>query len=170
MSSKTVSESHGPNTRLAHAGNDPHSFHGFVNPPVVHASTVLFPNAAAMASRNQKYTYGTHGTPTTDALAEAINELEGSAGTVAVPSGLAAVTLAFLSCLSAGDHALVVDSVYGPTRPKANRLRKVCPVATPVSPFRVADPPPRQENKPHRGRNCGEGCGRRHTCTSRPSH
>lgn len=116
MSSKTVSESHGPNTRLAHAGNDPHSFHGFVNPPVVHASTVLFPNAAAMASRNQKYTYGTHGTPTTDALAEAINELEGSAGTVAVPSGLAAVTLAFLSCLSAGDHALVVDSVYGPTR------------------------------------------------------
>ena len=116
MTKKHSSSSTGPNTRLAHTGHDPRSYHGFVNPPVVHASTVLFPDAATMASRNQNYTSGTHGTPTTDALAEAINELEGSAGTVAVPSGLAAVTLAFLSCLSAGDHALVVDSVYGPTR------------------------------------------------------
>lgn len=116
MTEKNNRQSAGPNTRLAHAGHEPRSFHGFVNPPVVHASTVLFPDAATMAARNQKYTYGTHGTPTTDALAEAVNELEGSVGTVAVPSGLAAVTLAFLSCLSAGDHALVVDSVYGPTR------------------------------------------------------
>jgi len=59
----------GVNTRLAHMGNDPRAFHGFVNPPVVHASTVLFPDAATMASRNQEYTYGTRGTPTTDALA-----------------------------------------------------------------------------------------------------
>ncbi|MGJ8570954.1 MAG: cystathionine beta-lyase [Hoeflea sp.] len=106
----------GINTRLAHAGHDPRSFHGFVNPPVVHASTVLFPDAATIESANQKYTYGTHGTPTTDALAAAIDELEGSAGTLILPSGLAAVALPFLSILSAGDHALVVDSVYGPTR------------------------------------------------------
>lgn len=116
MNTKKTTSSAGLNTRLAHAGHDPHSFHGFVNPPVVHASTVLFPDARTMATRNQKYTYGTHGTPTTDALAAAIDELEGSAGTVVVPSGLAAVTLPFLACLSAGDHALVVDSVYGPTR------------------------------------------------------
>ena len=75
----------GINTRLAHAGYNPRDFHGFVNPPVVHASTVLFPDAKTMATRNQKYTYGTRGTPTTDALALAIDELEGSAGTVIVP-------------------------------------------------------------------------------------
>jgi cysteine-S-conjugate beta-lyase len=58
----------GINTTLAHCGNDPRSFHGFINPPVVHASTVLFPDARTMESRAQKYTYGTRGTPTTDAL------------------------------------------------------------------------------------------------------
>ncbi|MDP4033557.1 MAG: PLP-dependent transferase, partial [Pseudorhodobacter sp.] len=86
-------EKTGVNTRLAHMGNDPRDYHGFVNPPVVHASTVLFPDAATMAARNQKYTYGTRGTPTTDALCAAIDELEGSAGTILVPSGLAAVTV-----------------------------------------------------------------------------
>lgn len=106
----------GINTRLAHAGFDPRDFHGFVNPPVVHASTVLFPDARTMETRNQKYTYGTRGTPTTDALAKAIDHFEGSAGTIIVPSGLAAVTVPFLAFLSAGDHVLIVDSVYHPTR------------------------------------------------------
>ena len=106
----------GINTRLSHIGNNPSDYHGFVNPPVVHASTVLFPNARAMETREQKYTYGTRGTPTTDALCEAIDSLEGSAGTILVPSGLAAVTVPFLAFLSAGDHALIVDSVYFPTR------------------------------------------------------
>ncbi len=59
----------GINTRLAHSGNNPRDYFGFVNPPVVHASTVLYPDAASMAARSQKYTYGTRGTPTTDALA-----------------------------------------------------------------------------------------------------
>ena len=68
----------GVNTRLAHQGYEPSDYHGFVNPPVVHASTVLFPDAATMAGRSQKYTYGTVGTPTTDALAAAIDALEGS--------------------------------------------------------------------------------------------
>jgi cysteine-S-conjugate beta-lyase len=106
----------GINTRLAHSGNNPRDFHGFVNPPVVHASTVLFPDAHTMETRGQKYTYGTRGTPTSDALADAINELEGSEGTILLPSGLAAVTVPFLAFLSSGDHALIVDSVYGPTR------------------------------------------------------
>lgn len=106
----------GLETRLCHIGHDPLEFHGFVNPPVVHASTVLFPDVAAMESRKQKYTYGTHGTPTTDALCAAIDALEGSAGTVLVPSGLAAITVPFLAYLSSGDHALIVDSVYAPCR------------------------------------------------------
>lgn len=116
---KDLIDGAGLNTRLSHLGNDPQAFHGFVNPPVVHASTVLFASAEAMAAppeQQQKYTYGTHGTPTTDALCAAIDALEGSAGTVLVPSGLVAVTLPLLAYLSAGDHALIVDSVYFPTR------------------------------------------------------
>lgn len=112
----------GANTRLVHCGNDPLEFHGFVNPPVVHASTVLFPDARTMAARAQKYTYGTRGTPTTDALCAAIDELEGSAGTVLVPSGLAAVTVPLLAFLAPGDHALFVDSIYSPTRHFANTM------------------------------------------------
>ncbi|MBA4798040.1 MAG: cystathionine beta-lyase [Rhizobiales bacterium] len=106
----------GTDTKLCHIGHDPADYHGFVNPPVVHASTVLFPNARAMETRNQPYTYGTRGTPTTDALCRAIDALEGSAGTILVPSGLAAITVPFLAFLSAGDHALIVDSVYSPCR------------------------------------------------------
>ena len=114
----------GINTRLAHSGNNPHDYFGFVNPPVVHASTVLFRDAASMAARSQKYTYGTRGTPTTDALAQAIDALEGSAGTILVPSGLAAVTIPLLAFVSAGDHVLIVDSVYHPTRNFADTMLK----------------------------------------------
>jgi cystathionine beta-lyase len=114
----------GVNTRLTHAGNDPFDYFGFINPPVVRASTVLFPDAAALANRSQKYTYGTRGTPTTDALAAAIDDLEGSAGTIIVPSGLMAVALPLLAFLSAGDHVLIVDSVYYPTRHFADTMLK----------------------------------------------
>jgi cystathionine beta-lyase len=112
----------GLNTRLAHGGNDPRDYFGFVNPPVVHASTVLYPDARTLAARNQKYTYGTRGTPTTDALAGAIDALEGSAGTIVVPSGLAAVTIPLLGFLSSGDHVLITDSVYFPTRHFADTM------------------------------------------------
>jgi cystathionine beta-lyase len=114
----------GPNTRLSHIGNDPRSFHGFVNPPVVHASTVLFPDSATMENRGQPYTYGTRATPTTEALCNAFDELEGSAGTVLVPSGLAAISIPFLAYLSPGDHALIVDSVYTPCRNFCNTMLK----------------------------------------------
>ncbi|WP_262299800.1 cystathionine beta-lyase [Microvirga sesbaniae] len=106
----------GPNTRLSRAGYSPFDYHGFVNPPIVRASTVLFPDARTMETHGQKYTYGTRGTPTTDALCHAINELEGAAGTILLPSGLAAVTVTLLAYLSAGDHALIVDTVYGNVR------------------------------------------------------
>ncbi len=112
----------GTNTRLAHIGHDPSGYHGFVNPPVVHASTVLFPNSSTMEKRSQKYTYGTRATPTTDALCEAFDELEGSAGTILVPSGLAAISVPFLAYLSSGDHALIVDSVYAPCRHFCNTM------------------------------------------------
>lgn len=122
--------SYGINTRLAHGGYNPRDYHGFVNPPVVHASTVLFPDAQTMDRRAQKYTYGTRGTPTTDALAEAMNELEGAAGTILVPSGLAAVTVPLLAFAKAGDHILVVDSVYHPTRHFCDTMLKRLGVET----------------------------------------
>jgi cystathionine beta-lyase len=122
LMAKSDGSPRGVNTRLAHAGYNPRDYHGFVNPPVVHASTVLFPDARTMSARAQKYTYGTRGTPTTDALAGAIDELEGSAGTIIVPSGLAAVTVPLLAFLSAGDHVLIVDSVYRPTRHFADTM------------------------------------------------
>ncbi len=123
MTKKTsILRSAGANTRLAHIGNDPLSYHGFVNPPVVHASTVLFPDSATMEKRGQPYSYGTRATPTTDALCAAFDELEGSAGTILVPSGLAAISIPFLAYLSAGDHALIVDSVYTPCRNFCNTM------------------------------------------------
>lgn len=111
-----------PATRLIHAGRHKTLTGPFVNPPVIHASTVLFGSVDDMQNKRQRYDYGRLGTPTSDALEAAVNELEGAAGSVLCPSGLAAGTVALLSCLSAGDRILVVDSVYGPIRRFANTV------------------------------------------------
>lgn len=124
MTSKKDFSKTGINTLLAHMGNDPHAYHGFINQPVVRASTVLFPDADTMVREAQPYTYGTHGTPTTDALCHAVDALEGSVKTVLVPSGLAAITVPLLGALQQGDHILIVDSVYHPTRRFANSVLK----------------------------------------------
>ncbi|MEO9528647.1 cystathionine beta-lyase [Roseibium sp.] len=103
-------------TILAHAGRDPLAFHGFVNPPVVHASTVLFPDVQTMLTAGQQFTYARRGNPTTDALEGALMEIEGAAGVKIANSGLNAIALAVLSCVKSGDHFLVADTSYGPTR------------------------------------------------------
>src|SRR3954454_12113158 len=103
-------------TRLVTAGRDPAEQHGFVNTPIYRGSTVLYPSAEDFLKRNARFTYGTKGTPTTEALETAWSEISGAAGTVLVPSGLAAIAVALMSCLKAGDHLLVPDSVYRPTR------------------------------------------------------
>jgi cysteine-S-conjugate beta-lyase len=107
-----------PATSLVTAGRDPRSNHGFVNPPVYHASTVLYPSAEDFLAHRARYQYGRRGTPTTEALEQVVQELEGPqcAGVALLPSGLAAVSAAFLSAVRAGDHVLVTDSAYGPTR------------------------------------------------------
>lgn len=111
-------------TRLVVAGRNPEDYYGFVNPPVYHASTVLYPNAADMVAHRARYQYGRRGTPTTEALAGALQELEGPqcAGVALLPSGAAAISTALLSVLSAGDHILVSDSVYRPTRVFADNV------------------------------------------------
>jgi cysteine-S-conjugate beta-lyase len=106
----------GERTRLVQAGRDPSEHHGFVNTPIYRGSTVLFPSTDDIQNRRGRYVYGTAGTPTTEALERAWTELTGAAGTVLAPSGLAAVSLALLSCLKSGDHLLMTDSVYRPTR------------------------------------------------------
>jgi cystathionine beta-lyase len=105
-------------TRLISAGRDPKSQFGFVNPPVYHASTVLYPTAEDQVAHRSRYVYGRRGTPTTDALEEALRDIEGDncAGVVLLPSGLAAISTALLAVAGAGDHILITDSVYRPTR------------------------------------------------------
>jgi cystathionine beta-lyase len=121
-----------PETRLVTGGRDPQSYQGFVNPPVYHASTVLYPTAADQVSHRARYQYGRRGTPTTEALEQAIAEIEGPqcAGVVLVPSGMNAVATALLAAVSSGDHVLVTDSVYRPTRNFCNSLLKRLGVET----------------------------------------
>lgn len=107
-------------TRLGHAGRDPETNHGIVNPPVHHASTVTFPTVAALeeagkTSLDTVY-YGRYGVPVTFALEEAMNALEGGERAVIVPSGMAAIACALQAFLGAGDHLLMVDNAYAPTR------------------------------------------------------
>jgi len=116
MSSSESKSSMKADTKLAHAGRDPLGFHGFVNPPVVHASTVLYPDVGTMVTGGQTYSYARRGNPTTDSLEEALKEIEGAAGVRLANSGLNAIALAILSCVKAGDHILIADTAYGPTR------------------------------------------------------
>lgn len=109
-------------TIMAVAGRDPDANFGIVNPPVYHASTVVFPTVAKLHDRVpfEGVSYGRNGTPTQFALEEAFAELEGAHRCVAVQSGLAAVTGGISGFLKAGDHMLVTDNAYGPTRKYAN--------------------------------------------------
>lgn len=107
-----------PETRLITAGRDPQAQFGFVNPPVYHASTVLYPTAEDQVAHRSRYQYGRRGTPTTEALEAALRDIEGDncAGVVLLPSGLAAISTALIAVAGAGDHLLITDSVYRPTR------------------------------------------------------
>jgi len=106
----------GNRTRLVHAGRQPFENFGFINTPIYRGSTVLSPDVEALYARKARFIYGTKGTPTTEALENAWSEITGAAGTVLTPSGLSAITVAILSVVKAGDHILVTDSVYRPTR------------------------------------------------------
>lgn len=111
-------------TTLVTAGRDTKAQKGFVNPPVVRGSTVLYPTAEDLHAHRGEFQYGRHGTPTTKALQEALMALEGPicAGVGLVPSGLAAISTALLAVLKAGDHLLVCDNAYRPTRNFCNGM------------------------------------------------
>ncbi len=110
-------------TKIVTAGRDPESNHGVVNPPVYHASTILYPGMAGIKSmwearaRDEKGVYyGRIGHPTSAALEGLVVAVEGGYRCLLYPSGAAAITASILSVLKAGDHFLVTDSAYYPTR------------------------------------------------------
>jgi cystathionine beta-lyase len=117
-----------PDTRVTHSGRDPRQHHGIVNPPVYHASTVLFPTLDALEQSHLRpfegVSYGRYGTPTHFAFEQAMRELDDAQGAVTTSSGLAAIHIALTAFLEQGDHVLMVDSVYGPTRKLCDGLLK----------------------------------------------
>ncbi|MFY9602736.1 MAG: cystathionine beta-lyase [Pseudolabrys sp.] len=121
-----------PDTLLVTSGRDPEAYYGFVNPPVFHASTLLYPTAEDQVAHRARYNYGRRGTPTTEALENALRELDGEscAGVALLPSGLAAIAVALLAATGSGDHVLVPDSVYRPTRNFCNGVFKRLGVET----------------------------------------
>ena len=122
-------------TRLSHAGRAGTKVHGFVNPPVHRGSTVLYEDMAQRRAYlrrrfDQALTYGTQGSATHHALEDVIAEIEGGTRCQILSSGLAAVTTPLLGYLGAGDHLLMPDSVYGPTRLFCETMLKRLGVAT----------------------------------------
>ncbi len=106
----------GIGTRLSKLGRMSDEHFGFINTPTYRGSTVLFKTLDDLEHGRARYTYGTAGSPTVESLESAWTSLTGAAGTVLCPSGLGAVAMALLSTLKQGDHLLVPDSVYVPTR------------------------------------------------------
>jgi cystathionine beta-lyase len=119
-------------TRVTTGGRNPHEHHGYVNTPVYHASTLLYRTAEDYLAHRSRYSYGRRGTPTSEALENAIRSIEGPAcaGVALLPSGLAAISTALLSVVNAGDHILVSDSAYGPTRTFCDTVLSRLGVAT----------------------------------------
>jgi cystathionine beta-lyase len=124
-------------TTIVHAGRHPEQHQGAVNPPVFHTSTVLSKSVEEHRSRRREWQqdlpvtfYGRFGTPTIHSLQEALATLEGGHRSAVYPSGLAACAGALLAFLSSGDHLLMADTVYGPTRALAGGILKRFGVAT----------------------------------------
>ncbi len=124
-------------TTVVHSGLHPERHDGAVNPPVYHASTILSQTVEEYRRKRRDWLeempgtyYGRFGTPTTESLQEAVAALEGGYRSLVYPSGLAACAGALLACVSAGDHVLMTDSVYGPTRNLAKGVLKRFGVAT----------------------------------------
>lgn len=126
MTSKKHDQPLGPQTELVTSGRDTLAQKGFINPPIVRGSTVLYPTAEDLHAHRGEFQYGRHGTPTTKALQQALMALEGPncAGVGLAPSGVAAISTALLAILKAGDHVLVIDSAYRPTRNFCDTLLK----------------------------------------------
>jgi cystathionine beta-lyase len=108
-------------TIATHEGRMSAEHFGVVNTPVYRASTILYPDLASLEAGDAPYIYGRRGTPSSKSLEDAVTALEGGAKTVICSSGLNAIAVAILSVCGAGDHLLMVDSCYVPTRHLCDR-------------------------------------------------
>ncbi len=108
-------------TKLMHVGIDPDSYHGLMNPPISRGSTYKYPSLAAYEDPDHKYRYGRYTSPMAEHFGEALALLEGGYKALPTPSGMSAITVAFLSFLNAGDHVLVSDALYPPARDFCDR-------------------------------------------------
>ncbi len=117
-----------PQTGLVHSDYTAPGGFGAFPTPIHHASTVLFPNVAALRSRNWQdksaYTYGLHGTPTSFTLEARLAEIEDGKHCVLAPSGLAAIALADFALLKSGDDVLLPENAYGPGRELGNWMAR----------------------------------------------
>lgn len=119
-----------PATSLVLAGRSPFEHDGFVNVPLYRGSTILSETYDDLIHHRGRYTYGRRGTPTTEALGDALTSLEKGAGVLLTPSGLSAISTALLAVIKSGDHILVADTVYRPTRVVCDTILKRLGVET----------------------------------------
>jgi cystathionine beta-lyase len=117
-------------TIVTSAGRESATHAGVVNTPVYRASTILYPDVATLDAHAMPFTYGRRGNPTVRSLEEAINALEGAVRTMFVGSGLNAVAMAILAACSSGDHLLMVDNAYVPSRSFCDKTLRRFGVAT----------------------------------------
>ena len=107
-------------TKLNKIGRDPKKNKGYVNPPIFKGSTIVFDDFESYINNRDKKDdvarYGININPTTDEFESAISILYNSYDTVATPSGLAALVIPFFAFLKKGDHVLITDALYNPTR------------------------------------------------------
>ena len=107
-------------TKLNKIGRDPKKNKGYINPPIFKGSTIVFDDFKSYINNRDKKDdvarYGININPTTDEFESAISILYNSYDTVATPSGLAALVIPFFAFLKKGDHVLITDALYNPTR------------------------------------------------------
>lgn len=123
------------NTKFVNAGRKSKFTRGVVNPAVERASTVVFDSVKEMKHATANKTkevlyYGRRGTTTSFAFSDAMLEIEGGAGCALYPCGTAAITSAILSFVKSGDHILMVDTTYEPTRDFCQKILKNMGVET----------------------------------------
>lgn len=111
-------------TQLTQLGRNPNDQYGFVNSAIYRGSTVIYNSFKDIEMKHARFHYGTSGTPTIENLEKAWSELTGAQGTVISPSGLGSIALALLTTTKAGDHLLMPDCVYRPSRNFCNGMLK----------------------------------------------
>jgi cystathionine beta-lyase len=124
--SSNSSSSRSLQTRIVHPDDQLSPGFDSFSVPVARASTVVFPNLAAMRalvwSDDSQWRYGLHATPTSLALAQRLAVIEGGKHALLQPSGLSAISNVYFGLVKSGDHVMIPDNAYSPNRDHADWL------------------------------------------------